>query len=107
MRLIDLKCATCDRIQLDHLERDEPTPRPECCNAPMERVHLPTQRENVIGDEIDITIKNGLCNADGSPRRFRSRTELRKAEVKAGLTNVVRHIGRQGSDKSPHTTKWQ
>lgn len=38
----------------------------------------------VIGDEIDIEIRHGICNADGTPRRFRSRTELKKAERAAG-----------------------
>lgn len=106
MRLIDLKCPTCSRIQLDHLERDEDKTRPDCCGTPMERVFLPTNRENVIGDEIDVTIKNGLCNADGTPRRFRSRTELRKAEQKAGMTNYVRHLGTKSGDRSKHTTRW-
>lgn len=106
MRIIDLKCATCERIQLDHLERDEDKSRPDCCGTAMERVFLPTQRNNVIGDEIDVEIRNGLCMPDGSPRRFRSRTELRKAEQKAGMLNYVQHVGGKGSDKSTHTRRW-
>lgn len=106
MRLIDLRCATCQRVQLDHLERDEDKSRPDCCGQSMERVFLPTNRGTVIGDEIDITVKNGLCHADGTPRRFRSRTELQKAEQAAGQMNYVVHRGTKDGDKSPHTSKW-
>lgn len=106
MRMIDLKCPACSRIQLDHLERDEDKTRPECCGTPMERVFLPTARGSVIGDEIDVTIKNGLCGPNGEPTRFRSREALQKAADKAGWTNYVVHKGSQGSDKSKHTTRW-
>jgi hypothetical protein len=39
----------------------------------------------VIGDEIDIAVKHGLCNDDGTPRRFRSMSELRRAAAEKGL----------------------
>src|SRR5258708_7928516 len=40
----------------------------------------------VAGDEIDIQVRHGLCHEDGSPRRFRSKTELREAASQAGLS---------------------
>lgn len=43
----------------------------------------------VEGDEIDIEVKHGLCNTDGSPRRFRSRTEMRTAAKARGMMNYV------------------
>jgi hypothetical protein len=104
--MIDLKCATCDRIQPDHLERDEDKSRPDCCGAPMERVFLPTARGNVIGDECDIWVKNGLCNSDNTPRHFTSKEALRKAADKAGMTNYVEHKGSKGGDRSKHTVRW-
>jgi hypothetical protein len=76
------------------------------CTQTAHRVLLPTKTGGVIGDEIDITVKHGLCNADGTPRRFRSRQEWRRAQEKAGLTNYVEHRGSRGSDKSKHTTRW-
>jgi hypothetical protein len=45
----------------------------------------------VIGDEIDIEIKHGLCHADGSPRRVRSREDLKRLAEKKGMTNYVQH----------------
>lgn len=64
------------------------------------------QANSVIGDEIDITIKNGMCWPDATPRRWRSRQALKEATAKAGLINKVRHIGTKGGDRSPHTTRW-
>lgn len=61
---------------------------------------------NVIGDECDVLMRNGLCHADGSPKRYTSKEAIRRDEQKAGLTNYVVHRGTRGSDKSPHTTRW-
>lgn len=108
MRLIDLKCPKCERIQLDHLERDVETPRPVCCDQPMERVFLPTNRGQVIGDECDVWIKNGkgMINDDGSPKHYTSKTRLKEAAEKAGWTNYVVHRGTKGGDKSKFTDRW-
>lgn len=64
------------------------------------------QANSVIGDEIDVTIRNGLCHPDGTPQRFTSRAELKREEKKRGMENHVVHIGSKGSDKSKHTTRW-
>jgi hypothetical protein len=64
------------------------------------------QANSVIGDEIDVSIKHGLCHPDGSPRRFTSRAELKREEKRRGMENHVVHIGSKGSDKSKHTTRW-
>jgi hypothetical protein len=107
MRIIDLKCPVCDHITLDHLERDEDKTRPTHCEVAMERVYLPTARGNVIGDECDVWAKNGICNADGTPRHFTSKEAMRKAADKAGQVNYVVHNPPKGSDKSKHTSKWE
>jgi hypothetical protein len=60
----------------------------------------------ILGDECDVTSRHGLCNADGSPRRYTSKSEMKREAEKRGMTNVVEHVGQRGSDKSPHTTKW-
>lgn len=98
-----VKCEACgkewDRYStIAH--RNDPC---ETCGAPIERLH---KLGTVIGDEIDVEIKHGLCNADGSPRRFRSREELKRAEAKAGMVNYVVHRGSRGGDKSKHTSRW-
>lgn len=110
LKCFDYQCETCGHQRLDVLMEQDRTTRPcdrEGCAGTMVRVWLPnTHGATVIGDEIDVTIKNGLCNEDGTPRRFRSRTELRAAERERGLSNHVVHIGTKGGDKSKHTTRW-
>jgi hypothetical protein len=61
-----------------------------------------------IGDDIPggIEIDHGICNADGTPRRFYSKSEMNKAARAAGLIPFVRHVGSKGSDKSPFTSRW-
>jgi len=56
-----------------------------------------------IGDDIPggLEIRHGLCHADGSPRRFYSKSEIAKAAKAAGLTNYVRH-----TDDDQHISRW-
>jgi hypothetical protein len=107
VRLIDIKCAKCERVVIDHLERDEDRSRPVCCEQPMERVFLPTNRGQVIGDECDVWVKNGLCHSDGSPQHFTSKQAMKRAADAKGYINYVTHQPSKGSDKSKHTSKWQ
>lgn len=58
---------------------------PSCCGQPMATPSGPNRASAVVGDEIDVTIRHGLCNEDGSPRRWRSRAELRREERRRGL----------------------
>lgn len=39
----------------------------------------------VAGDECDIWIRHGLCNADGSPRHFTSKSEIKEIAAQQGL----------------------
>ena len=107
MPFFDRRCPSCETVTTDCMEpSDAPTVLCEKCNAPTERVWLMGRANNIIGDEIDITIRNGLCNPDGSPRRYTSRTELRREEVRRGMTNHVVHQPGKGGDKSKHTVRW-
>lgn len=73
----------------------------------MLRAFLPSQKvSGVISDECDIYAQNGICNPDGSPRRFTSKSDMAKEAARRGLTNHVEHMPPKGSDKSPHTTRW-
>jgi hypothetical protein len=60
----------------------------------------------VHGDECDIYIKNGLCEDDGTPRRFRSKADIKRAAKEKGLINYVEHKGRMDGDKSRHTQRF-
>jgi hypothetical protein len=39
----------------------------------------------VHGDEIDVYIKHGICNPDGTPKRYRSKEDMKRATFAAGL----------------------
>lgn len=78
---------------------------PFCKGNPSD--HTPG-RFGVIPDEIPggIEIKHGLCNEDGSPRRYDSKSAMAAEAKRRGMTNYVTHIGERGSDKSKHTSRW-
>lgn len=38
----------------------------------------------VHGDECDVIIKHGVCNPDGTPKRYRSKSAIREAAYQAG-----------------------
>ncbi len=84
--------------------------RPACptCQEPTET--LWKTASHVIGDDIPggIEIRHGICNEDGTPRRYYSYSEMKKEAARRGLVNHVEHVPnpKSGSDKSPHTTRW-
>ncbi len=65
---------------------------------------------SVTPDEIPggVEIRHGICNEDGTPRRYYSRSEMAKEAKRRGLVNHVEHVTnpKSGSDKNPHTTRW-
>jgi hypothetical protein len=107
MPFYDKRCNKCEAIFIDVLEPVETAPLIHSgCGGTIERAWIGGVGSKVIGDEIDVTIRHGLCNADGSPRRFRSRTEMNKVAKERDLINRVEHLGSKGSDRSKHTTRW-
>lgn len=112
MKMIDLRCTECGFTKIDHLVRDvdEPPPYdcPDCGTKTFDKVLLPSSLGTVIADSIPggIMMKNGICWPDGSPRRYDSWTDVKKAADAAGLVNRVEHIGAKGSDKSKYTVRW-
>jgi len=71
---------------------------PFCRGNPIN--HVPTQ-QGVIGDDIPggIEIRHGLVNADGSPRRFYSKTEIKRAANEKGLSQ-------DGDTAKPYRVRW-
>lgn len=85
-----------------------PTVICSACGAATERAWL-QRASNVIGDDIPggELVHHGICNDDGSPRRFYSKSEMARAAAEKGLVNFVRHVpDNKGTDKSKHTTRW-
>lgn len=85
--------------------------RPACpeCQEPTETLWS-GKANAVIGDDIPggVWIRHGLCNEDGSPRKYYSHTEINQEAKKRGLVNRVEHTvdPRGGSDKAKYTTRW-
>jgi hypothetical protein len=82
--------------------------RPAChCGATTE-ILWAGKSHCVIADDIagGVEIRHGLCNADGSPRKYYTHSEMRAEAKRRGFTNHVEHIGSRGSDKNPNTTRW-
>lgn len=77
------------------------------CHKMTERTWL-SKPANVIGDDIPggIWIRHGLCNEDGSPRKYYSKSEIATEAKKRDLVQAIRHAPEPGSDKSKHTTRW-
>jgi hypothetical protein len=110
-----MKCGTCGRELIDVFAKVEErqrlcgTPVQACggeipCPGIMERMWM-TKPPAVIGDEIDITIRHGLCSEDGTPRRYTSKSEIAREAKRRNLYNRVEHRGAKGGDKSKFTTR--
>lgn len=84
-RLIDICCTNCEYRSYDVWA--EPGEYPACptCGAQTER--LWTSTATAIGDDIPggLLIENGLCWADGSPRRFDTKSSILKEAKKRNL----------------------
>src|SRR5262245_19016640 len=107
MPMYDRICTSCRAQFIDLLEPITP-PTVTCnCGGTTERAWL-SKPSAVIGDECDITIEHGLCDAvTGEPVRYTSKAEIAAEAKRRGLTPYVRHVPfSKGSDKSPHTTNW-
>jgi hypothetical protein len=63
---------------------------------------------SVIDDSIPggYIVKHGICNEDGTPRKYYSKSEMTAEAKRRGLRNQVEHLGSPGSDKSKHTVRW-
>lgn len=110
MPIYNRRCDKCEEVLLDLYEKinfEGPVPCPKC-GDPMRRAILSGRMSNVIPDEIPggIEIRHGLCNEDGSPRRYYSKSEIAAEAKRRGLVNYVEHVGEPGSDKSKHTKRW-
>lgn len=107
MPIYDLTCPE-GHEQIDVLLKlGERPPCPQC-GQPTET--LWRSASSVIADDIPggIEIRHGLCNEDGTPRRYYSKSEMAKEAARRGLVNYVTHTTdpRSGSDKNPHTKRW-
>lgn len=111
MPMYNLLCEFCGHIVKDRMEKIAATvedrgPCPKCSAVALVRTWVMGEAHSAHGDEIDIYVRHGVVNEDGSPKRFRSKRELFREAKARGLANNVEHIGRAGGDKNSHTVRW-
>jgi hypothetical protein len=99
MPMFDLVCDVCGYEMKDAYVSSA---KPQHCGQTM--ASLWTGFPAVIDD----TIPGGetIENLAPTPPTFYSRSEKRLYLKQHGIREKVRHVGLQGSDKSPHTTRW-
>lgn len=71
------------------------------CGQPTKRIWV-TKPPDVIQDSMHHWQTNGLKE----PRLFTSKQERARWMKENGFREFVRHQGVDGTDKSPHTTRW-
>lgn len=105
MPFYDLVCPEGHAQRDLFLKVGERPPCPTCGGATQTLWDSPS---GVIGDDIPggYEVKHGICNEDGSPRKYYTKSEMTREAKRRGLTNLVEHVTAPGTDKSPHTTRW-
>ena len=112
MKMVDARCSACHRERLDFLVRDKGAIAPCDCGGELEIITRETGHStpHVHGDDIPggILIHHGICNLDGTPRRYDSKSAMRREAELRGVVNVVRHETdpKTGSDKSKFTQRF-
>jgi len=106
--MYDRGCSQCGELKHDLYEPVEAPEVPcEQCGAPTKRVWL-GKAPGVKADSIPggIYIENAICNEDGTPKRYDSWTDVKKAADAKGVVNRVVHTPPPGTDKSDKTSRW-
>lgn len=108
MPFYDKRCESCQKVEMDVLEAVSTIDHVCTCGGQMKRVWIGGRVSAVIGDDIPggMEVRHGLCNEDGSPRKYYSKSEMKREATQRGWVNHVEHIGAPGSDKSKHTSRW-
>jgi hypothetical protein len=108
MPFYDRLCRGCSWSKVDSLELiSAPDLICPVCGAVTERARLAGGTVHITRDEIP----GGFIdeNLGPEPVRYDSKSERRRLMKERGLVgdmDAVRHVGVQGSDKSPYTVRW-
>lgn len=112
-KMVDMRCDGCGVIEIDRYVDVETLPAHDGCGGRWVALAvMPGQRRAVVTDDIPggVEIRHGLCNDDGTPRRYYSKTEIRHEAARRGMAwhydaNIFAPI--RGSDRAiDGTRKW-
>ena len=108
MPMYDKQCNQCGAIEEDAYEPISSPDAPCSCGGVLKRKTFPGKSALVIPDSIPggVWIRHGICNDDGTPRRYDSHSEMREAAKVKNMVNRVEHVGSRGSDKNKFTSRW-
>lgn len=112
MPMYDRLCQSCGLLREDLLEPiSRSGPIPCGCGGVLVRSIATGRFHKASGVAPDlipggIEIKHGICWPDGTPRRYDSRSEMKRVARDLGVENMVRHVTPPDSDKAKHTTRW-
>lgn len=82
-RLIDIVCTKCGHAQIDVMLEYPWYPLCDVCGGITERLWSKVAAVRQDSIEGGVLIHHGICNEDGSPKRYYSRSEIKLAcEVK-------------------------
>ena len=98
-----LVCVVCGTRSQPLLWDDSPKPPCSSCSSETAEEVSPYvgSAPAVHGDFCDVTIHHGICNADGTPRRYLSKSEFRAACKATGWTP-----GEELGHKRGDVAKW-
>src|SRR6185436_5002334 len=97
MKRVDLECPACERVLLDlYVNTGEPYP---ACACGAQMVWLPSMGATVRPDDIPggVLIEHGICNADGTPKRYYSRSAIKLACAVKGVVPFHDVYSEQGN----------
>lgn len=105
--MYDRRCAKCEAVTLDCWEPIDTGSLPCSCGGETTRVWI-GKGAAVIPDDIPggLLVRHAICNEDGSPRRYYSKSEMKREAAARGWENNVVHKPDPGSDRSKHTSRW-
>lgn len=85
IRKLDLICKN-DHISNDQIVTEDKLLCPVCGEEADS--YWANSNIMVVGDDIPggIWIKHGICNPDGTPKKYYSKSEIREAAAEKGLT---------------------
>lgn len=119
-KMITVECVQCEVLSMDRLMDPANIPACKICGGPRTEIHWTVARSRgleatpaqVVGDDIPggIMIEHGICEENGDPKRYDTKSSIREAAKAKGLIWGWDHSDhvvapKMGTDKAKHTER--